>query len=32
VDRGRWWVARDRESIEDLHRGEHPDPESAEAP
>jgi diaminopimelate decarboxylase len=32
VDRGRWWIARDRESIEDLHRGEHPDPESAEAP
>ena len=32
VDRGRWWVARDRESLEDLHRGEHPDPESAEAP
>jgi diaminopimelate decarboxylase len=28
VDRGRWWVARDRESIEDLHRGEHPDPEA----
>ncbi len=32
VDRGRWWVARDRESIEDLQRGERPDPEPAEAP
>jgi len=32
VDRDRWWVARTRESIEDLYRGEHADPESAEAP
>jgi len=32
VDRGRWWIARERESIEDLYRGEHADPESAEAP
>ncbi len=32
VDQDRWWVARARESIEDLYRGEHADPESAEAP
>jgi diaminopimelate decarboxylase len=32
VDQGRWWVARARESIEDLYRGEYADPESAEGP
>ena len=32
VDQGRWWVARPRESLEALYRGEHPDPESAEGP
>jgi diaminopimelate decarboxylase len=32
VDRGRWWIGRERESIQDLYRGEHADPESAEAP
>jgi diaminopimelate decarboxylase len=32
VDEGRWWVARARESIEDLYRGEHADSASTEAP
>jgi diaminopimelate decarboxylase len=32
VDQGRWWVARPRESLEDLYRGEHAGPESAEGP
>lgn len=32
VDDGRWWVARARESIEDLYRGERADPTSTEAP
>jgi diaminopimelate decarboxylase len=32
VDEGRWWVARARESIEDLYRGERADPTSTEVP
>ncbi len=32
VDEGRWWVARARESIEDLYRGERADSASTEAP
>jgi diaminopimelate decarboxylase len=32
VDRGRWWIARARESLEDLQRGEYAGPEYAEAP
>jgi diaminopimelate decarboxylase len=32
VDDGRWWIARERESIEDLYRGEHADSRFAEAP
>lgn len=32
VDEGRWWVARARESIDDLYRGERADSASAEAP
>jgi diaminopimelate decarboxylase len=32
VDEGRWWVARARESIEDLYRGERADSASAEVP
>lgn len=32
VDEGRWWVARARESIEDLYRGERANSASTEAP
>ena len=32
VDGDRWWIARERESIEDLYRGERADAQLAEAP